>query len=71
MAEDYVIYIFAAVCFVILFPALYYFTRDKNILVRARDNKGRYVADDPKTIENEAFTVVKKTKKSKKRKKKK
>ena len=68
MAEDYVIYIFAAVCFVILFPDLYYLTRDKNILVRARDKKGRYIADDPDTPENEAFTVVKKTRKRKKKK---
>ena len=68
MAEDYVIYIFAAVCFVILFPALYYLTRDENILVRARDKKGRYIADDPDTPENEAFTVVKRTRKRKKKK---
>ena len=68
MAEDYVIYIFAAVCFVILFPALYYLTRDENMLVRARDDKGRYIADDPDTPENEAFTVVKKTRKRKKKK---
>ena len=68
MAEDYVIYIFAAVCLVILFPALYYLTRDETILVRARDDKGRYIADDPDTPENEAFTVVKKTRKRKKKK---
>ena len=68
MVEGNEIWIFAAVCFVILFPALYYLTRDENILVRARDDKGRYIADDPNTPENEAFTVVKKTKKRKKKK---
>tara|TARA_R100001460_G_scaffold22819_1_gene46316 strand:+ start:1406 stop:1612 length:207 start_codon:yes stop_codon:yes gene_type:complete len=68
MVEGNEIWIFAAVCFVILFPALYYLTRDKNILVRARDDKGRYIADDPDTPENEAFTVVKKTRKRKKKK---
>ena len=68
MAEDYVIYIFAAVCFVILFRALYFLANDDTILVRARDKKGRYIADDPDTPENEAFTVVKKTKKRKKKK---
>tara|TARA_R100000544_G_scaffold36473_1_gene24871 strand:+ start:108 stop:293 length:186 start_codon:yes stop_codon:yes gene_type:complete len=28
--------------------------------VRARDNKGRYVPDDPNTEENEAYVVKKK-----------
>ena len=31
--------------------------------VRARDDNGRGVADDPDTPENEAFTTVKKSKK--------
>jgi hypothetical protein len=53
---------------VILFPALYFLANDDTILVRARDKKGRYIADDPDTPENEAFTVVKKTKKRKKKK---
>tara|TARA_R100000541_G_scaffold19513_1_gene29471 strand:+ start:12610 stop:12777 length:168 start_codon:yes stop_codon:yes gene_type:complete len=26
--------------------------------IRARDRKGKYVADDPKTIKNEAYTKV-------------
>jgi hypothetical protein len=29
-------------------------------VVRARDSKGRYRADDPTTIENEAYTLKKK-----------
>jgi hypothetical protein len=29
-------------------------------LERARDGKGRYIADDPTTIENEAYTPQKK-----------
>jgi hypothetical protein len=29
-------------------------------LERARDSKGRYRADDPTTIENEAYTLKKK-----------
>jgi hypothetical protein len=29
-------------------------------LERARDGKGRYIADDPTTIENEAYTPKKK-----------
>jgi hypothetical protein len=33
--------------------------------VRARDKKGRYVKDDPKTTKNEAYTL-KKTKLTKK-----
>ena len=28
--------------------------------VRTRDGKGRYIADDPTTIENEAYTQVRK-----------
>ena len=37
--------------------------------VRTRDNKGRYIADDPKTIENEAYKKVlrKRTKSPKKK----
>jgi len=35
--------------------------------VRARNKKGRYVADDPNTPENEAYTLKKKKKKKKKR----
>tara|TARA_Y100001937_G_C7009432_1_gene280255 strand:+ start:549 stop:731 length:183 start_codon:yes stop_codon:yes gene_type:complete len=31
--------------------------------VRARDAKGRYIADDPKTAKNEAYTRVYKGKK--------
>ena len=65
MAEDYVIYIFAAVFFVILFPALYFLANDDTILIRARDKKGRYIADDPDTPENEAFKKVKKARKKK------
>ena len=39
-------------------------------LVRARNKKGRYVADDPSTPDiNEAYTTVKVKKKKKKRKK--
>tara|TARA_R100000742_G_C4276362_1_gene97372 strand:+ start:1650 stop:1892 length:243 start_codon:yes stop_codon:yes gene_type:complete len=39
-------------------------------LVRARNKKGRYVADDPSTQDiNEAYTTVKVKKKKKKRKK--
>ena len=39
-------------------------------LVRARNKKGRYVADDPSTPNiNEAYTTVKVKKKKKKRKK--
>tara|TARA_B100000902_G_scaffold225509_1_gene214102 strand:- start:1346 stop:1552 length:207 start_codon:yes stop_codon:yes gene_type:complete len=30
--------------------------------VRARDTKGRYIADDPKTAKNEAYTRVYKEK---------
>jgi len=37
--------------------------------VRARDRKGKYVADNPKTVKNEAYTKVLR-KKSKARKKK-
>jgi len=37
--------------------------------VRTRNKKGRFVADDPKTKKNEAYTKVKK-KKSKKKKEK-
>jgi len=32
-------------------------------VVRARDKKGRYVADDPKTAKNEAYKTVRKRKK--------
>jgi hypothetical protein len=39
--------------------------------VRARNKKGRFVADDPKTKKNEAYTKVKKKKAKKKKSKKK
>jgi len=32
----------------------------EEVVVRARTKKGRYIADDPTTIENEAYTTVKK-----------
>ena len=32
-------------------------------VVRARDKKGRYIADDPKTAKNEAYKTVRKKKK--------
>ena len=35
------------------------------VKVRARNKKGRYVADDPNTPENEAYTLKKKKKKKK------
>ena len=35
--------------------------------VRARTSKGRFIADDPNTPENEAYTLKKKKKKKKKR----
>ena len=37
--------------------------------VRTRDGKGRYIADDPTTVENEAYKKVlrKKTKSTKKK----
>jgi len=38
-------------------------------LVRARDEKGRYIADDKSTPENEAYTRVRKTKKTSTKKK--
>tara|TARA_X000001382_G_C3041400_1_gene137987 strand:- start:232 stop:474 length:243 start_codon:yes stop_codon:yes gene_type:complete len=37
--------------------------------VRARDEDGRFVGDDPSTPENEAYTTVKKSNKGKKYKK--
>ena len=41
----------------------------EEVVVRARTKKGRYIADDPTTIQNEAYKKVlrKKTKSSKKR----
>ena len=35
-------------------------------VVRARNKKGRYIADDPTTVKNEAYTRVKKKKPAKK-----
>lgn len=32
-------------------------------VVRTRDKKGRYIADDPKTAKNEAYKTVRKKKK--------
>jgi len=34
--------------------------------VRTRDKKGRFIADDPNTPENEAYTKVKRPRKKKK-----
>ena len=39
--------------------------------VRARDDKGRYIADDPKTAKNEAYKRVYKSKAKKSNKKRK
>ena len=41
----------------------------EEVVVRARTKKGRYIADDPTTIQNEAYKKVlrKKTKSSKKK----
>ena len=35
-------------------------------VVRTRNKKGRYIADDPTTVKNEAYTRVKKKKLTKK-----
>ena len=34
----------------------------EEVVVRARTKKGRYIADDPTTVKNEAYTRVKKKK---------
>jgi hypothetical protein len=38
----------------------------EEVVVRARTKKGRYIADDPTTVKNEAYTRVKKKKPTKK-----
>tara|TARA_R110002124_G_scaffold227383_1_gene392633 strand:+ start:68 stop:274 length:207 start_codon:yes stop_codon:yes gene_type:complete len=40
--------------------------KEETVTVRARNKKGHYVSDDPKTKKNEAYVTKKKTKAKKK-----